>query len=131
MVKRGREIESLQAAARRRVYEYGAVETLRQLIERGIISVQEVARGVLDVAGSLTRPRMSFWPVDPREARKEYVPRHMGDTRYEWDGSDLPRRRYYLPSNPQYYSGGRSSRIQAKDTTRMLSVANQIDNLLG
>ena len=126
MVKRGREIESLQAATRRRVYEYGAVETLRQLIERGIISVQEAVRGVLDVAGSLMRPRMSYWPVSPRSFRNSV----MGESRYEWVSTWLPRkRRYWRPSYPQDYSGGRSSRIPYSSTTRMLSVANQIDNL--
>ena len=118
MPKRAREIEieSLQAKCRRVVFEFGAVATLRQLVGIGNRWLEQVIRGVLDVAGNLTRPRLEEQQIYQRSTAGRFF------SVLWWGGTDPYRaRRYrrdwkgsyalYREPHPQSYSGGRGSRL--------------------
>ena len=56
MPKRPRnEKPSLQTVSRRRVYEYAAVETLRDLVEHGVMTLSRVITNVLNLKGLFRR----------------------------------------------------------------------------
>ena len=70
-MKRGRDIESLQARCRRRVCEFGAVETLRQMVDgrfgAGVATPFQVVRDLLDGASDqLASAAAVFYPSASR-----------------------------------------------------------------
>ena len=98
-MKRTREIESLQSKSRRVVFEFGAVATLRQLVGIGNRWLEQVIRGVLDVAGNLTRPRLERFPPRLPGAGAYYTMNANKQLVLVWG------------SRPYLYSGGRASRL--------------------
>jgi len=98
-----REIESLQEKMRRVVFKHGAVATLRQLVERSVITLGQAIRGVLDVAGNLTRPRLR--PPQGVKGRKFSRLDHENNRVVSWSVE---------------YSGGLASRFELQGFRRKL-----------
>ncbi len=84
MPKRARDVEPLRSIARRCVSQYGAIDTLRGLVEMGIVAVRDVINDILNFGGHLFRPRIDWDPI-----------------------SSTSRIQYK-------YSGGRASRLEYK-----------------